>query len=141
MAKTRKRRLHGEVFLAAAKSPRRRHSVSEKPRIVELALREGASIDAIAREQGVHPNTLSRWTALYRVGKLSAESAPAPRSAKATSGTFVPVTITPGAHVARAPADSPSIVQITLSCGSMLLIEADALDGGLVCAFVAQLHR
>ena len=45
--------------MAAAKSPRRRHSLSEKRRrIVELALREGSSIDAIAREQGVHPNSL-----------------------------------------------------------------------------------
>ncbi len=127
--------------MAAAKVRRRRHPLSEKRRIVELTLREGASIDATAREQGIHPNSLRRWRARYRVGKLDAMSGPALRTVVATSGTFVPVTITPVAHAARDLADSPSIVQITLSCGSMLRIETGALDGGLVCALVAQLQR
>ena len=125
--------------MAAAKIPRRRHPLSEKRRIVELVLREDASIDAIAREQGVHPNSLRQWKALYRVGKLGPVSPLAPRAAGATSGTFVPVTIMPGAQVARA--EIPSILQITLSCGSTLRIETGALDGGLVCALVAQLQQ
>jgi len=127
--------------MAAAKVPRRHHPLSEKRRIVELALREGSSFAAIAREQGVHPNSLRRWNALYRVGKLSAVSAPATRTAGATSSMFVPVTITPGAQLARDLGESPSLVQITLSCGSTLRIESGALDGGLVCALVAQLQR
>ncbi len=127
--------------MAAAKEPRRRHLLSEKRRIVELVLREGASIDAIAREQGVHPNSLRQWKTLYRVGKLSAVSASAPRTAGATSSTLVPVTIAPVARVTRDLADTPSIVQITLSCGSTLRIETDTLDSGLVCALVAQLQQ
>jgi len=63
-------------------------------------------------EQGVHPNSLGRWKALYRVGKLSPVSAAAaPRTTGATSGTFVPVTITPVARVTGGLADTPSIVQ------------------------------
>ncbi len=127
--------------MAAAKVPRRRHSLSEKRRVVELALREGSSFDATAREHGVHPNSLARWKALYRAGKLDPASALAPRTVGATSGTFVPVTITPGAQLARDLAEASSIVQITLSCGSTLRIESGALDGELICALVAQLQR
>ncbi len=127
--------------MEAAKVPRRRHSLSEKRRLVERALRAGSSLDTIAREQGVHPNTLARWKALYRAGKLNPASVLAPRTLSATAGTFVPVTITPSAQLARDLGESPSIVQITLSCGSTLRIESGALDGGLICALVAQLQR
>jgi hypothetical protein len=44
--------------------------VAEKRRIVELTLCAGTSIVSIAREHGVHENTLIRWRALYRAGKL-----------------------------------------------------------------------
>jgi transposase-like protein len=40
------------------RAPRRSWPSAEKRRIVELTLREGASLLAIAREHGVHPNSL-----------------------------------------------------------------------------------
>jgi transposase-like protein len=55
------------------RAPRRRWPLAEKRRIVELTLGEGASLLAVAREHGVHPNSLGRWKALYRAGKLDAQ--------------------------------------------------------------------
>ncbi len=104
-------------------------------------MRERASIAAIASEQGIHPNSLRRWKALYRAGQLRATVVPAPQTAAAASATFLPVTILPGTRVARVSADTQSVVQITLSCGSMLRIETGAIDGSLVCALVAELKR
>jgi len=127
--------------MAEVKSPRHRHPISEKRRIVELSLREGASIGAIAREQGVHPNSVRQWKSLYRAGQLDPASVPTPRGAGATSGVFVPVTITPVAHVAGGLSETSSVVQITLSSGTMLRIETGALESGLLCALVAQLQR
>jgi transposase-like protein len=126
--------------MAAAKSRHRRHPFPEKRRIVELALREGASIEAIAREQGVHSNTIRQWKALYRGGIFGAVSAPAPGKPAPTSGKFVPVTITSAPHVARNLGDR-SIVHITLASGSTMRIETGALDGGLIRALVAQLQQ
>jgi transposase-like protein len=48
------------------RAPRRHWPPAEKRRIVELTLRAGVSVRAIAREHGVHPTSLHHWTALYR---------------------------------------------------------------------------
>ena len=56
------------------RAPRRQWPLAEKRRIVELTLRAGVSVRAIAREQGVHPTSLSHWRTLYRAGKLDAQS-------------------------------------------------------------------
>ncbi|HEY9084924.1 MAG TPA: transposase [Candidatus Tyrphobacter sp.] len=76
--------MHREVFMPGSKAPkqrapRRRWPIAEKRRIVELTLRDGASIRAVAREQGVHPTSLCHWKVLYRAGKLNAQLPPAPR--------------------------------------------------------------
>ena len=47
------------------RTPRRHLPPAEKRRIVELTLGEGASALAIAREHGVHPNSLHQWKTLY----------------------------------------------------------------------------
>ena len=70
--------------MAATQSPkqralRRSWSPAEKRRIVELTLRASVSVLAIAREHGVRPNSLHRWRALYRAGKLNAQALAAPR--------------------------------------------------------------
>ncbi|MBC5807711.1 MAG: transposase [Candidatus Eremiobacteraeota bacterium] len=131
---------------AKQRAPRRRWPLCEKRRIVELTLREGASIRAIARERGVHPTSLCHWKALYRAGKLDARLPQAPRAhARASSGTFLPVTITSAVHAPQPARDSggcdPSIVQITLPSGATLRIEMGVLEAGVVCALVAQLQR
>src|ERR1019366_2467162 len=85
--------------MAAAKAlqqhaPRRQWPLAEKRRIVELTLRAGVPVRAIAREQGVHRTSLSHWRTLYRAGKLGVQSMPRVRDSMA-SATFVPVSIVP----------------------------------------------
>src|SRR3954462_8789868 len=43
---------------------RRRFSAEEKRRLVAKTLRPGASVAAVAREHGVHPNQLFKWRRL-----------------------------------------------------------------------------
>ena len=123
------------------RAPRRRWPLAEKRRIVELTLREGASLRAIAQEHGVHPTSLCHWKSLYRAGKLNAR---APRGSRISSATLLPVRITPSAHAPRRESDSsmcaPSIVQIVLPSGATLRIETGVLDAAVVCALITQLR-
>jgi transposase-like protein len=137
--------------MAAAKAPKqrapyRRWPLAEKRRIVELTLAPGASTRAIAREQGVHPNSLCQWKALYRAGKLDAPAQSVSRArASAAIARFVPVSIAPavGRPAARlkAHAGRSGVVQLVLGSGDTLRIETGALDAALVCALVAELRR
>jgi transposase-like protein len=123
------------------RAPRCHRPISEKRRIVELTLREGASIRAVAREHDVHPNSVRQWKALYRSGKLGTQT-PAPR-ARASSATFLPVSVV---AAARPPQHGDgvcgtSVVHIALLSGATVRIESGALDAGMICALVAQLQR
>jgi len=144
---------HREEFMAAAKSPsqrapRRYLPPAEKRRIVELTLVEGASVVGIARESDVNPNSVHRWKALYRAGKLDAPVKPKARVAgPAASATFVPVSLAPEVRKPQAATRSDAavgrsgIVQLVLASGATLRIETTALDAALVCALVAELQR
>ena len=132
------------------RAPRRRWPRAEKRRIVELTLREGASVLTIAREHGVHPNTLGQWKALYRAGKLDApvKRMPGmPVTGATANATFVPVSVVSEVRrpqpVTRsdATAGRGGIVQLVLASGATLRIETAALDAALVCALVAELQR
>ena len=139
--------------MAAAKSPtqgapRRHLPPAEKRRIVELTLVEGASVVAIAREHGVHPNSLGQWKALYRAGKLDAPVKPRARVAgPGASATFVPVSVAPEVRRPQLATRSDvvtgqsGIVQLVLASGATVRIETTALDAALVCALVAELRR
>jgi transposase len=130
------------------RAPRSRWPAAEKRRIVELTQRPGASVPAIAREHGVNPNCLYRWTRLYRARKLDAQVKSAPRAASlGASATFVPVNVVravrspqPAAQPAAAACRS-GIVQLVLASGATLRMETGALDTALVCALVAELRR
>lgn len=109
-------------------------------------MREGASIRAIAREQGVHPTSLSHWRRRYRAGTLGTQSPSAPRAcAPAANATFLPVTIAPAMHASQLPSDSHArasgVTELGLSSGSTLRIEIGTLEAGFVCTLVAQLQR
>jgi transposase len=129
-------------------APRRHWPPAEKRRFVELTLRPGASLSAIAREHGLYPNSLRQWKALYLAGNLEATSAPR-MAAPAANATFVPVTIAPAVRRpqpaarsdAGAGARGSSVLQLVLASGASLRIETDALDAALVCALVAELRR
>lgn len=128
------------VSKASRHAPRRRLPLSEKRRIVELTLHTGASLRAIAREQGVNRNSLYQWRALYRAGKLNSEPA------AATHGVaFLPVSVAPAQRAVRAASacalTEVNVVQVTLASGATLRIEAGALEAGLICALVAELRR
>src|SRR5450755_1012706 len=130
------------------RAPRRSWPPAEKRRIVELTLHEGASLLAISREHGVHPNSLGQWKALYRAGKLGAPVKPTARVAgPAASATFVPVSVVPEVRRPQpatcfdAAVGRSGIVQLVLASGATLRIETTALDAALVCALVAELQR
>jgi transposase len=130
------------------RAPRRQWPPAEKRRIVELTLRAGASVSAIAREHGVHPTSLNHWKSLYRAGKLDAQVRSALRvPGPAASATFVPVNVLPAVRSSEptiqpdAAASRSSIVQLVLASGATLRIETGALDAALVCALVSELRR
>ena len=130
------------------RAPHRHWPIAEKRRIVELTLRGGVSVAAIAREHGVHPTSVNHWKALYRAGKLDAQVKSAPRVPdSATSATFVPVNVVPAVRSPElttqpdAAASRSSIVQLVLASGATLRIETSALDAEFVCALVAELRR
>lgn len=124
--------------------PRRHLPLSEKRRIVELTLREGASIRSVARDQGVNRNSLYQWQALYRAGKLKEEPAPRARAAS-PKASFLPVTIAAAAQAPQAASGAPpsasSIVQLMLASGATLRIEAGTLDAGFIRALIAELRQ
>jgi transposase-like protein len=135
---------------AKERAPRRRWPPAEKRRIVELTLRAGASVRAIAGEHGVHPTSLNHWKSLYRAGKLDAQVKSAARvPGPAASATFVPVNVLPAVRRSvseltthpDAAASRSSIVQLALASGATLRIETGALDADFVCALVAELRR
>ncbi len=126
---------------------RRRWPIAEKRRIVELTLRSGASVRAIAREQGVHPTSLCHWKALYRAGKLGGQKHSARTvTVKPSGATFVPVSIVPAlrnpppASRTDAATHGCSVLQLVLASGATLRIETGALDAELICALVAELR-
>lgn len=55
--------------------PRRKHTVSEKLRMVEETGRPGASVAEVARRRGINANLLFGWRRLVRHGLLRSESA------------------------------------------------------------------
>jgi transposase-like protein len=142
-----------EATIPKQSAPRRRWPPAEKRRLVELTLRSGVSVGAIAREHGVHPTSLSHWKTLYRAGKLDAQaqsqSASTPRiDSPAASATFLPVSLVRTVRRPQQPATrlsararGSSVVQLVLASGATLRIETDALDAVLVCALVAELRR
>jgi transposase-like protein len=139
-----------EVSRHAARG--RRWPTVEKRRIVELTLREGASISEIALAHGIHATSLSHWRSLYRAGKLTGESPRKHASGSATSAKFLPVTITAeGEHIARSPRASArstvttptresSTVYLSLPSGATVRFEVGALDVAFVRVLLAELR-
>src|SRR3954471_23793033 len=66
--------VYGEVLTQVER--RQPFSAEEKRRLVAETLRPGASVAAVAREHGVHPNQLFKWRRLAREGLLAGTAAP-----------------------------------------------------------------
>jgi transposase-like protein len=136
--------------MAGAKAPKqrrpyRRWPISEKLRIVELTLPAGVSSRAIAREYGISHNSLCRWRALYRDGKLEGPVSRLRRRAEVSSAALLPVTVVPAMSALSCAGSEipggPSIVELSLPSGARLRIETSALDPAVLCALIGQLQR
>jgi transposase len=112
---------------APQRAPRRRLSVENKRSIVELTLRPGASVAAVARDHSISRHTLAKWRDTYHSGSLG--STPAV--------TLLPVAI---AAPAASAIDQGSRVEITFSHGVTMRIEAPTSDAATLCALIAQLR-
>jgi transposase-like protein len=131
--------------MAAARVPRphasyRRWPLAEKLRLVELALRPGASARAIADEHGVHQNTVGVWRRQYRAGKLDAKGAKR-RVGEERSASFVPVSVTSTPRKRPDAGVSNAVVEVVFASKATLRIETGALDTVLLSALVAELRR
>jgi transposase-like protein len=143
--------------MSASQAPRhpglgRRWPTVEKRRIVELTLREGASISEIALAHGIHPTSLSHWRSLYRAEKLTGESPRKHARGSATSAKFLPVTIAAeqeqNTRLSRATVSSTvsmqmresSTVYLSLPSGATVRFETGALDFAFVRALLAELR-
>lgn len=121
---------------------RPRRSPAEKRRIVELALRKGASFRSVASVHGVSRQSLRNWMALYRAGTLEA---PTPQRRTSSGANFLPVKIATATQIPQPKRHgalwNQSVVRITLTSGISLQIESELLDVGVLCALIAQLQR
>ena len=77
--------MDGAAVARIEQPKRQRRSISEKRRIVELAMQPGASIARVAREHGVNANMVHYWRKLYREGRLGEN--------KANSVRLLPVSV------------------------------------------------
>jgi len=96
----------GRVVLE--RRPRRRHSLSEKRRIVELTLQPGASVSQVAQVNGVNANQVFKWRRAFERGEL------AELSSKSTA--LLPVTVS--ARCEAVTQEPPAEPQPT-PCGSI----------------------
>ena len=95
--------------VTSGKDTRRRHSEELKQELVERSLEPGASVAAIAQENGINANLLFNWRRL----RLRAE---APAVEPAEPPTLLPVTVqmdaVPKAPKAVAPRPSTGVIEI-----------------------------
>jgi transposase len=123
---------------------RRRRSIAEKRRIVELAMLPGASVAGVARQHGVNANMVHYWRNLYRQGRLGEK--------RDDSIRLLPVSVSEAAVGPALPtgseASSASRVMPTTTAGVIYLefskvhlrIESGA-DAGLVRVVLESLQR
>jgi transposase len=92
---------------------RRRRSVSEKLKIVQLTMEPGASVAEIARAQGVNANQVFGWRRLFENGQLN--------DSGARSAALLPVTITATAEAK--PETTDATTDVPTSSGGAIHIE------------------
>ena len=98
---------------------RKRRSIAEKRRMVELAMQPGASVARVAREHGVNANMVHYWRKLYRQGRLGENKAN-------SSVRLLPVSVSESAATAVVEpvtklASPPSALLPSTSTGSIYI--------------------
>lgn len=112
---------------------RRRRSVSEKLKIVQLTMVPGASVAEIARAHGVNANQVFSWRRLLEKGQLG--------DGRTTATALLPVTISadvetrpePAAAAADARMCSGGSIHIELPNRAMISVESGADSRLLLC--------
>lgn len=123
---------------------RKRWSVAEKCRIVELTLEPGASVARVAQAEGVNANQVFQWRRAYRNGELRSDGGPS---------ALLPVLIGPDAAGARkilpeaeaaavkaGPAQPSGAIHIELPGRAMISVERGA-DRALLRTILESLQR
>ena len=99
----------------AAKLKRRKHDAAFKRELIERSLHPGASISAIALENGLNANLLFKWRRMH----LRGDSTGAGRLVRSSGPTMLPVTICPApVDSTRSPTPlprtSPGVIEIDI---------------------------
>ena len=123
---------------------RQRRSITEKRRIVEETLAEGASVARIARAHGVNANQVFGWRRLYLSGRLGEQRATMKLLPVRLSESLPPVTTHASGQAATSievanPKSNPGRIHIELR-QAKVRIEGDA-DPGLVRVLLECLAR
>jgi len=123
---------------------RQRRSITEKRRIVEETLAEGASVARIARAHGVNANQVFGWRRLYLSGRLGEQRATMKLLPVRVSESLPPVTTHASGEGATSievanPKSNPGRIHIELR-QAKVRIEGDA-DPGLVRVLLECLAR
>jgi len=98
---------------------------------VAETLRPGASVAAVAREHGLHPNQLFKWRRLAREGLLAGTAAP-----------FVPVVLAEAGRMPemlRAAEARVHAVEVLLCNGRMLRLD-ETIDPAVAARFACALE-
>ena len=103
------------------KEGRRYRTVEEKRRIVEEALRPGASVSEVARRNGVNTNQLFSWRSLYLGGHFK------PSSAKVTEARLLPVSVSdePKQNPGACPRSTSSNITINIELPGCALVSLE----------------
>jgi len=124
---------------------RRRWSIEEKRRIVELTLEPGASVARVAQAEGVNANQVFLWRRAHRNGELQADASmalvPVVLRAEADSGAeMLRAEIAQSASREVCPAPSSGSIRIELSGRGAIRVERGA-DRALLRTILESLCR
>jgi transposase len=87
-----------DTSVALKQLKRQRRSITEKRKMVEETLVEGASVARVARAHGVNANQVFYWRKLYQAGRLGTTSAARLLPVRVTRETSPPPTISLPEH-------------------------------------------
>ena len=116
-----------------AKTARRKHGEAFKRTLIERCLHPGASVSAIALENGINANLLFKWRRMH-LRESACASAPGARqlASRSAHALLLPVRIEPAAVGAMAPATAsmprPSSGVIEIDIGAARVRVRGAVD-------------
>jgi transposase len=118
--------------------PRRRHTLSEKRRIVELTFQPGASVSQVAQANGVNANQVFKWRRALERGELA--------EPVSSTTALLPVTVSAACETTmqkRAPQEQPSrsgSIHIELAGRALISVESGA-DAALLRSILETLRK